>query len=640
MTRVRKRLHLDFHNHPTVRGIGSELTPDSFQQGIEQLGIDSVVLFAKCHHGMSYYNTSIGVPHPGMVRDMLEAQCEACDKAGVGYHLYFSVLRDNWAYDAHPEWRWLDGNGNPSSPAGEWRIVCLNSGYYRDYLKPHIMESLDRFPNAEGIWLDIIRTKGTSCFCPRCVEDAAGLGLSPQEFDERMRLEVFRDLRAALEARGKEMTLNTFVFFGNQEWRPLSPIEIESILAHVGPFYFPLFSRYLNRYPTERYGITHSFYQNWREFGTVKNHVQMNYEVCQMAFSGFGVSLGDELEPDGTFESRRFGVLRGGYRLADRLNELCDHGGSPVREVAVIAADSSAAQEDGQPVSKGRDSFVRGMLKLLTESNFQTAIIDLEEDFSPYKCLMAQASQLESSEVRARIDSFIEQGGKVFVLGTAGSGCLDWLGLKRTGVGNAEYQFLEQKSGRRQLVKSKMEMLEVTGDLEVIGHGYLPFGDSELGSRESSCIRPADPDTKSPTVFVAKNGRLVYCLPDIASDYFDRGDWFHQLAFGRLWMAIDAPPFVCGNIPGSAEVWLYETEEGYELRVLDCSLKRENVIFAQQTEYELERRYDFFMRTPRRITGVFDKDTGQAISVTEEEGADRFEVKSSKPYLVISLLTG
>ncbi len=43
MNRARKRLHLDFHNHPTVRGIGCSLTPDDFRAAVEELGIDSAV---------------------------------------------------------------------------------------------------------------------------------------------------------------------------------------------------------------------------------------------------------------------------------------------------------------------------------------------------------------------------------------------------------------------------------------------------------------------------------------------------------------------------------------------------------------------------------------------------------------------
>lgn len=633
--RIKKRLHLDFHNHPTVKGIGSNATVEGFGSALQDLGTDSVVLFAKCHHGMSYYRTAIGKPHPGMSGDLLALQVEVCEKAGIEYHLYLSVLRDNWAYDAHPEWRWLDSVGNPSNPDGEWRIVCLNAGYYRDYLKPQVMEAIERFPGAAGIWLDIIRYKGNACCCPNCVRGAHDMGLSPQEFNERMCLEMFRDLQQSLRCEGKELTLNTFVFFGNQEWRSLSPIEIESILAHVGPFHFPLFSRYLNRYPTERYGITHSFYQNWREFGTAKHPAQMNYEVCQMAFSGFGASLGDELEPDGTFESRRFPVLKGGYRLADHLSDVCDLSAKPVPEMAVLASDGGAAQEDGTPVSGNRESFVRGALKALIESHYQIAVIDSEEDFAPYKCLIAQAVQLESAAMRGKIDAYVAGGGKVMIFGSAGVGCLSWLGLNRTGVGNADYQFLEIEPGERLLVRTRMETLECGGD-QVLGDGYLPFGDAELGQREKGCIRPPDPETKSPTVFA--RGGVLYCLPDLLSDYFDRGNWSDAAAFRTLLGRYGIEPIVSGKIPESAEVWLCETDQGYELRLLDCALKRENVLFAQQTEYVAERDYEITVRAPKPIGYALDKSSGQALTSSSGGGVITFSTHTDQQYLVIGLV--
>lgn len=635
--RIKKRLHLDFHNHPTVKGIGSKLTPDSFRRNLEELGIDSVVLFAKCHHGMSYYPTMVAEPHPGMAGDLLSAQVEACEKAGIEYHFYLSVLRENYAFDMHPEWRWIDANGNPSSPDGEWRLVCLNAGYYRDYLKPQIEELLDLYPGTAGIWLDIIRYKGNSCFCPNCVRDAQRLGLSPQQFNERMLLETLRDLQATVRARGKELTLNTIVFFGNQEWRSLGPIEVESILAHVGPFHFPLFSRYLNRYPTERFGVTHSFYQNWREFGTAKHPVQMEYEVCQMAFAGFGVSLGDELEPDGRFDPRRFPVLKAGNQLADRLSDICDLTATPVPEIAVLASESGAAQEDGQPVSGNRDSFVRGALKALLELHFQVAILDPDEDLRPYKCLIAQAGQLESEDARRRIDEYVSKGGKVLIFGSAGPKCLTWLGLKRTASGNADYQFLELEQGRRLLVRTRMENLDASGGMEPVGWSYLPYGDAELGERERACLRPVDPSTKSPSVFRDTRRSILYCLPDIPSDCFDRGNWADAHVLRDLLALIDIEPMVSGDIPASAEVSLYESDSGLELRVLDCSLKRENVIFAQQTEYGVERHYKLAIRTPAPVTQLIDKATGQPVPFTVDDGIVKFQCQTDSPFLSVGL---
>lgn len=635
--RIHKRLHLDFHNHPAVRGIGSNLTAENFRASLEELGVDSVVLFAKCHHGLSYYNTAVGTPHPGMADELLPRQVEACEKAGIDYHFYLSVLRENRLYDDRPEWRWLNWNGNPSGAEGEWRLVCLNAGYYEEHLKPQIMELLERFPGTAGIWLDIIRYKGGACYCPNCVRDARDLGLSPEEFNERMCLETFRDLQQLLQARGKELTLNTIVFFGNQQWRPLGPIEIESILAHVGPFHFPLFSRYLNRYPAERFGITHSFYQNWREFGTAKHPVQMNYEVCQMAFSGFGVSLGDELEPDGTFEPRRFPVLKEGYQLARRLSEICDLSAKPVSEVAVLASQSGTAQEDGQPVSGNRDSFVRGALKALIESHYQTAVVDVDEDLSPYSCLIARASQLEPDILRGIADRFIARGGKLLVFGSAGQGCLDWLGLRRRGSGNADYQFLELEPGSRLLVRSRLDLLEPPAGFETVGHAYLPYGDAELGGRETSYIRPVDPQSKSPAVFLARNGRLLYCQADVLSDYFDRGNWAYADVLRLLLGKLGVSPMAGGDIPRSAEVWLCESDAGYELRVLDCSLKRENVLYAQQTEYSLTRDYVFSVRTSREVTAVTDKCAGEPVPFTISDGAVSFNLRTGSQFVVVGL---
>ena len=45
--------------------------------------VNQINIFAKCHHGWSYYPTQVGQTHPNLKFDLLGAQIEACHEIGV-----------------------------------------------------------------------------------------------------------------------------------------------------------------------------------------------------------------------------------------------------------------------------------------------------------------------------------------------------------------------------------------------------------------------------------------------------------------------------------------------------------------------------------------------------------------------------
>lgn len=58
--------HLDFHTSPDVEGIGYKFSKENFQKALKLGNLDSITVFAKCHHSMCYYPTEVGTMHPGL----------------------------------------------------------------------------------------------------------------------------------------------------------------------------------------------------------------------------------------------------------------------------------------------------------------------------------------------------------------------------------------------------------------------------------------------------------------------------------------------------------------------------------------------------------------------------------------------
>ena len=49
-----KCVHLDFHTSPDIEGVGARFSKEKFTKTIKDAKIDSMTVFAKCHHGYTY----------------------------------------------------------------------------------------------------------------------------------------------------------------------------------------------------------------------------------------------------------------------------------------------------------------------------------------------------------------------------------------------------------------------------------------------------------------------------------------------------------------------------------------------------------------------------------------------------------
>ena len=54
-----RQIHLDFHTSPLIPDVGAEFDPDEFVSTLKEARVNSINIFAKCHHGMCYYLTKL-----------------------------------------------------------------------------------------------------------------------------------------------------------------------------------------------------------------------------------------------------------------------------------------------------------------------------------------------------------------------------------------------------------------------------------------------------------------------------------------------------------------------------------------------------------------------------------------------------
>src|ERR1044072_4531097 len=98
-----RQVHLDFHTSEKISRVGEKFNPKQFQEMLKRGHVDSITLFSKCHHGMSYHPTKIGQQHPGLDFDLLSRQIEACQAINVKTPIYLSAGFDEYAARLHPD---------------------------------------------------------------------------------------------------------------------------------------------------------------------------------------------------------------------------------------------------------------------------------------------------------------------------------------------------------------------------------------------------------------------------------------------------------------------------------------------------------------------------------------------------------
>src|SRR4051812_33250273 len=108
-----RQVHLDFHTSPHVPDVGHEFDAETFANTFADARVNSVTVFAKCHHGHLYYDSDSPARHPTLPRglDLLRQQLDALHARRIRAPIYISVQCDEYAANAHPEWVAIDPEG-------------------------------------------------------------------------------------------------------------------------------------------------------------------------------------------------------------------------------------------------------------------------------------------------------------------------------------------------------------------------------------------------------------------------------------------------------------------------------------------------------------------------------------------------
>lgn len=421
-----RQIHLDFHTSEHIDRIGSDFDPEIFVSTLKAANVDSITIFAKCHHGWSYYPTKVGQPHPKLARpDLMGDMVNALTAADIECPIYISVQWDELMAREHPEWRVLsatnrfhrDLHDDPSSAkqlSPAWHTLCLNHEGLRRYILDQAREVASNY-KTQGLFFDIILTP--DCVCPACLERMRLNGLNPLDpadrlkNDEAVNEQFRRETSAALFAEFPELR----VFYncghihkqGPERFSTYTHLELESLpTGGWGYDHFPSSARYAATLGLDIVSHTGKFHTSWGEFGGFKHPDALEYECAQMVALGSKCLIGDQLHPSGVINPDTYASVAPAYARIKKLEPyLVD--ARQISEVAILSA------EHMNPHGGRNDPSDDGAAQILQELKWPFDVIDLSARFEDYRLLILPDTITVNAALAGRLKTYLESGGKL-----------------------------------------------------------------------------------------------------------------------------------------------------------------------------------------------------------------------------------
>ena len=427
-----RQIHLDFHTSPLITGIGEKFDKEHWQKTLKDAEVDSITCFSCCHHGYSYHPTKVGKMHPELKFNLLRAQIDACHEIGIKVPIYLTAGINQYACEKNPGWRSIDSTGryaswNDSPLKPGYFKICFNADGYMDYLCDLIEESVTMFPDADGVFLDIISQ--TECCCPACIRDMLANGLDPEKsldrrkMARRVMLNYYRRTFEAVRKHSDTMTIfhnAGHITMGDTEILPyFSHLELESLpTGGWGYDHYPMSAAYSRKLGLEFLGMTGKFHTTWGEFGGFKHPNALRYECAAMLANSSKCSIGDQLHPCGKLDESTYKIIGAAYKEVKVKEPWCDNVTSPA-DIAILGAEPHMNEEDKISGNSYPDSSI-GASRLMLELHQFFDFVTLDMDLSQYKVLIIpDIIRLTESEFKI-VKSFIDRGGKIVLSSDSG----------------------------------------------------------------------------------------------------------------------------------------------------------------------------------------------------------------------------
>lgn len=664
-----RQVHLDFHTSEHIGEVGKKFKAKDFIATLKKANVDSITVFAMCHHGWCYYDTKIGKKHPNLKIDLLGKMLPALKKANIEAPVYLTVGWNELVGREHPDWCVVDKDGkmyeafspeqkrmSPKELAAVdpetckpwgWRRICVNSPYL-DYLLKITEEVMTKFAPI-GIFYDI--TGEEKCYCKYCRKSMLdkGLDIEKPHDVEKLAKEVYRNYLAKTSELIWKLNPRTRIYHNSSDkkgrddlYDTFSHYEIESLPSSFwGYEHFPQNAKYFQWKGFDFLGMTGKFHEMWGEFGGYKNPVALKYECARMIALGAKCSIGDQMPPTGQLDNETYRIIGETYRYVKEREKWCRNV-VPVADIGVLCP-SAIAKDRGI----GHDSEI-GVSMMLFETQQQFLMIDETADFADFKLIIMPDHVTVDSNLKAKLGEYLANGGKLLLSGVSGlnpeQNCFELdFGAKfaKMPTWDVDYTVVHKKIGRN-LVSSPFfnysggVVTELT-DGKVLASTFEPFFRRTYGHFCShGNTPPSGKDAGYPSVVMKKN--IIYIAQKVFEFYGRKGMKLHRDLVNNCIEILLPEKIVTTSLQSCALVNLTKrpANEDYVLHLIYAvPIKRgaiqvvEDIVPIYDTEIEL--------RIPEKIESISLVPSGKKLKFKYKNGIAKFNVPKIKMHQMVCL---
>ncbi|MCC5848871.1 MAG: alpha-L-fucosidase [Verrucomicrobia bacterium] len=434
-----RHVHLDFHTSPFIPGVGADFDPEEFAKTMAEARVQNVNIFAKCHHGMSYYPTKIGKVHPHLTRpDLMGEMIEALHRRGIRCPLYTPVVWEEHVADTHPEWRQMFSNGRfaqistsadaVTSQPGGWRFNAFTHPDYQDYFEAHLAELFDNY-DVDGVWIDILFMENGACFndASRKLRTKWNLEADTPENNTRfesLAQEAFcqrftrfihgRNPKAAIFYNSTNRAFVNHNVGWTQRAKHVSHFEIESLPSGFwGYFHYPRLARQAMTWDLPFVGMTGRFQKMWGDFGGLKPKAALEFECFRTQATGGACCVGDQMHPRGQLDQSAYRMIGEVYQGVEAAEPFYE-GTRPLFQGGVLLSASPGMNETLGGQSE------EGAVLMCDELKIDVAVLDDAADLTGMEFLILPDSTPVDEQLKAKLAAYHAGGGKLILSHTAG----------------------------------------------------------------------------------------------------------------------------------------------------------------------------------------------------------------------------
>ena len=628
-----KCVHLDFHTGPDIPDIGVKFDKEEFTRTLKEAKVDLVNVFAKCHHGYTYYPSKVSTMHPGLKFNLLREEIEAIHAAGAKAPLYVTVGWSKKDADDHPEWHYIDFATKKSLYYGDppsddldapirdcsWTTLCP-AGPYLEHLKALTHELCREFDPIDGIFYDIFLMKD-ACVCESCKKGMREMGLDPevlkdaQKYYTIKRIEVMKTLTGIVH----EYVPDATVFYNSggadmnrPEYHPYQThYELEDLPTAWGGYdVMPIRAKYFEKYGKLMFGMTGKFHHNWGEFGGFKNKEALRYECADMMSVGASMGIGDHLHPSGEIDKSTYAEIGHAFKYISQIEQYGDNT-RPYTDLAIW-------------LRHNKDSDF-GTSKLLHIMHLEYDVIDSGENLSKYKCvILPDGVKLTDADKKALIE-YTEKGGKI--VASYGS-VFDELGIEKIEPSPYDKDFIQCEIDENVTpFLSYSSAYKVKTDGEVYADVYEPYFSR---THRHFCGHKNTPfkTEKADYPALVKKGNVVYFAHPVFEAYNRSGNFLLEKYIMKGIDLVYDRGIKVENLPSCGRVRLRKSENAnfFALHVLYAPpVNRGNVCLL--ADFPVLHDVKFTVKVNEKISEVITEPDGEKLEFVQNGDEVTFTLK-------------